>query len=346
MNEDRVRPVRRSRGTGHARIEDVARHAQVSAQTVSRFFRDPRQVSSGVAERIRMSVEAIGYVPNLVAGALASNRSFIVAILVPTIANPIHAAPVQALSDILRPAGYQVLVGTTDYDPTREQDLVAAFIGRRVDGIVLTGTSFTDYTARILARACIPVVQLWELPRHPIDMAVGVDNDAAGIAVARHFFERGYRRFAVLGHDAAGDTRSAARLDGFDRETRRLGLAPPHHFSYSRPTDMTQAAEMLARLKAPGREADAVFCVGAPIAIGLVLTAPKLGIAIPGELAVAAFGDNDLAPLLSPALTTVGIPRYELGRKAGEMLLRRFAGQQVEAPVVDIGFTLLARETT
>ncbi len=339
-------PKRRSRGTGRVRIEDVAAAAGVSAQTVSRFLRNPDLVSAGLAARVRAAVEANGYMPNRVAGALASNRSYIVAILVPTIANPIHALPVQALTDALRPAGYQVLVGATGYDPTTEEELVAAFVGRRVDGIVLTGTGFTPRTRAILAHAGIPVVQLWELPDDPIDMAVGFDNEASGEAVARHLHARGYRRLAVLSHAAAGDTRSLARCRGFAREAARLGLPAPLSYPYESPTDMTQGARLLALLREGVGRPDAVFCVGAPIAIGIILAAAGAGVAIPGELAVCAFGDNDLAPLVSPALTTVRVPRQELGRQAALMLLERFAARGVAEPVVDVGFELVVRAST
>src|SRR4051794_16296683 len=102
------RRARRSRSTGHVRIEDVARAAEVSAQTVSRYFRDATQVSQPTAEKIKAAIASIGYVPNLIAGSLASNRSRIIAILVPTIANPVHASPVQGLADAVRSKGYQV----------------------------------------------------------------------------------------------------------------------------------------------------------------------------------------------------------------------------------------------
>ena len=346
MSEIFRRRVRQSRGRGQVRIEDVAQEAQVSAQTVSRFLRDPAQVSAGTAERIRSSIARTGYLPNRVAGALASNRSFVVAILVPTIANPIHAAPVEALADTLRPAGYHVLVGTTGYDPGLEEKIIEAFLGRRVDGIVVTGTSLTAHAINVLERARIPIVQLWDLTEQPLDMVVGVDNAAAGAAVARHFFERGYRRLAVVSHSAAGDTRSLARTDGFSREASRLGLSEPLALTYLRPTEMAQAPSLLAELRRPGRAVDAVFCVGDPMAIGLVLACRKLGIAVPGNLAIASFGDSDLAPLISPALTSVHIPRHDLGRIAGEMLLQRFAGKTLDKKIVDLGFTLMVRETS
>ncbi len=177
-------------------------------------------------------------------------------------------------------------------------------------------------------------------------MAVGSDNEGAGVAVARHFFTRGYRDFAVLGHGAAGDTRSAARLRGFIGESRRLGLARPFSISFTRATDLSQAPDLLDRLRNAGRPIDAAFCVGDPLGIGLVLACSRRGIRVPRDLAIAAFGDSDLAALITPALTTVRVPRADFGRLAGEMLLARFAGRSVEQRSVDLGFQLIVRETT
>ncbi len=332
-------PARSSRSSGHVRIEDVARSAGVSAQTVSRHLRNPGQVSPLTAARISSAIEATGYMPNLLAGALASNRSRVVAILVPTIANPVHAAPVQGLSDVMRASGYEVLVGTTSYDPGTEQALVAAFLGRRVDGIVLTGAATAPETAQMLARSRVPTVQLWELPARPVDMAVGLDNTAVGVTVAAHLASRGYRRLAVVRHAAASDTRSAARATGFIEETRRLGLPSPLLLTADKPAEMAQAPALLAEL----RGAQAVFCVGDQLAIGLVLACQRLGISVPSDLAVVGVGDSDLASLITPPLTTVRIPRYGLGRAAAELLLGRFTGQEDVPTVIDVGFELVIR---
>ncbi len=337
-------PARRSRATGSVRIEDVGREAGLSAQTVSRFLHFPDQVSTPNQERIRSAIAAVGYRPNLLAMALASNRSRVVAILVPTIANPVHAAPVQGLSDAVREAGYQVLVGTTGYDAAAEQALVGAFLGRRVDGMILTGAAQSHATRAMLKGAALPVVQLWEVPADRIDSAVGVRNAAIGEAVARHFAARGYRRLAVVRHAAAGDTRSAARELGFLESAAELGLPPPLRLSVDRPAEMAQAPELVAELLLHGVEA--VFCVGDQLAIGVVLACQRRGVAIPAQLAVAGVGDSDLAALITPALTTVRIPRYELGLEAGRHLLARFADRHLGPVAMEIDFELLIRETS
>ena len=338
-------PARRSRGTGRVRIEDVARAASVSAQSVSRWLRDPGKLGPEIARRIAAAVRDVGYVPNLIAGSLASNRSHVVAILVPTLANPVHAGPVEGLSQALRPAGYQVLVGTTDYRPDTEEALIRAFVARRVDGLVLTGTALTPGARRILKAAAIPVVQLWELPASPFDMAVGMSNQAIGARVARHFAERGYRQLAAIGHAETSDTRSSGRVAGFVAECARLGLAPPRVLDVPRPMAVRDAVPLLVELRRGARPARAVFVTSGQLGVVLLLDARKLAIDVPGELAIVGF-ESPLATVVTPNLSAVRVPVHELGFKAGELLLRRMSG---EAPIqrrVDTGFELIVRDSS
>lgn len=339
-------PQRRSRASGQVRIEDVADRAGVSAQTVSRFFRDPSRVSPDTSKRIRKAAEEIGYVPNLVAGSLASNRSRIIAIIVPTIANPAHSVWVQSLTEILSSQGYQVLLGATDYDPLRERDLVRTFLGRRVDGVVITGAHLDPQADRLLRRSGAPTVQILELPERPIDMAAGVDNYACGAAIASHLFERGYKRLAVVGSKIATDTRAAARVAGFMRQAQARGLAAPVALAVDRPADIRVGAGLLLELRAIRPRVEAVFCVGTQISVGLMLACRRAGVEVPQQLAVAGFSDGDLASMLTPPLTTVRVPSQSLGRQAGAMMLARLAGQETPVKVVDVGFELIIGETT
>ncbi len=334
---------RRSRGTGRVRIEDVARAAEVSAQTVSRYLRQPGSVSEPMAVRIAQAIAGVGYVPNLIAGSLASNRSRIVAILVPTLANPVHSGPVEGLGEALRDEGYQVLVGTTDYRVELEDALIRAFAGRRVDGLVVTSGRISPASQAVLKAAAIPVVQLWELPRRPFDMAVGISNRAIGEAVARHFAERGYDRLAVIGHVEAADTRSSARVDGFLAEAGRLGLPAPFRKDIARPMLVHDATPLLAELRTAGVRA--VFSTSAQLAVVMLLNAVAQGIAVPGELAIMGL-HSPLAAVVRPTLSTVEVPATRFGLLAGRMLLRRMAGEPVEARVVDTGFTVSVRQSS
>lgn len=201
---------------------DVAKVAGVSPITVSRALGRPEVVAAATRKRVQEAVRATGYVPNLAAGALASSRSRLVAIFLPTIANSIFADTVQALTDRLAVAGYQTLLGLTGYQPEQEEALLEAVLGRRPDGIVLTGTEHSKASRQRLARVGIPVVEAWDLCRKPLDMLVGFSHEAVGQAVAQYLLGKGYRRISVVTLD---DPRGLRRYRSLVQALAAQGVA-------------------------------------------------------------------------------------------------------------------------
>ena len=173
------------------RMEDVARRAGVSQMTVSRALRTPDKVAPATRARIATAVAELDYVPDLVAGGLAAKRSRLVAVIVSTLENSIFAATVEGLTTVLRDDGYAVLLGASGYSRETEEKLVRATLGRRPDGLVLTGDLHTPAARRLLRASGIPVVETWELPDDPLDLSVGFSNRDAGAAMVRTL--HGYR---------------------------------------------------------------------------------------------------------------------------------------------------------
>jgi len=325
-----------------ARMSDVARQAGVSLVTVSRAINTPDKVAPATLAAVRAAVECLGYVPNLMAGSLASNRSRIVAAIVPTIANLVFSETIEALTQALAEDGYQLLLGQSRYRPETEAALVDTFLGRRVDGLVLTGIDQPERLRAKLRRAGLPIVQTWDLPGPgepaPIDMLVGFSNLAAGQAAARHLASRGHRHMAFIGADEA---RSRQRLKGFaqaapDKVEAELIAAPA-------PIDA--AAERLARLVERRPGITAVFCNNDLLAAGVLFACQQRGWAVPGRLAVMGFGDLPIARAAAPQLTTLCIDRAAMGARAGQLLLARLAGGG-GAPPCDIGFEVIPRGST
>src|SRR5580692_7598652 len=193
-------------------LSAVAKLAGVSSITVSRVVRLPNLVAPETRGRVEAAMRQLGYVPNLVAGSLASARTRSVGVLVPTIANSIFADTVQGLSDELEPLGYTVILAQSRYDDAREDRVLAALLSRRPESIIMVGSPATEDGARLLQRAGIPIVETWELPVTPIDAVAGFDNYAAGVAVARHLVAQGRRKLAFIGGD---DPRATRRWNGF-----------------------------------------------------------------------------------------------------------------------------------
>ena len=221
MNPD-APPARRSRrGSGAVTLHDVAKLAGVAPITASRALNTPAQVSPEVLKKVTDAVARTGYVRNGLAGGLASTRSRLVAAVVPTIAGPVFLQTVQALTEALAESGYQLMLGQSGYTESREDALLEAIIGRRPDGIVLTGIMHSAEGRRRLLAAGIPVVETWDLTPTPLDMLVGFSHVDVGRAVVEFLRAKGRSRLAVVAGD---DERSRRRHQAFQDAARASGL--------------------------------------------------------------------------------------------------------------------------
>jgi LacI family gluconate utilization system Gnt-I transcriptional repressor len=320
----------------------VAKAAGVSAITVSRALREPDRVAEETRRTVARAISKLGYVPDLVAGALASRKSRIVGAIVPTIAGAMFADTVQGMSDAVHAEGYQLLLGAHGYDLAEELALVQAFIGRRADGLIVTGVQHAAATRRILAGAGVPVVETWDLSRTPLDMTVGFSNYRAAKAMAEHLRTRGYRRLAFVSGPLRAHDRSRPRRDGF---RAGAGAAPIVELHMPEGSHMRSGAEAIVELLARDAKIDAVFFVNDTMAAGALMECTRRGWATPGRVAIAGFGDFEVAGAVAPALTTVRISGYEIGRRAALMLTARLAGKAVSPTTVDLGFEIVARES-
>nr|WP_288500467.1 LacI family DNA-binding transcriptional regulator [uncultured Pseudomonas sp.] len=323
-------------------VKDVALKAGVSPITVSRAIQRPELVSDATREHVLEVVRAMGYVPNLMAGALATSKSRLVAIVLPTIANSIYASVVQAIMDRLAEAGYHTLVGPSGYVPEQEEALLAAILGRRPDGIVLTGTFHTQASRERLASASIPVVEAWDLSDDGLDMQVGFSHEQVGAAVAEHFFAKGYRRWALVGVD---DPRALRRCNAVIGRLAGLGVNNVAVQTLPLPATWEVGRKGLANLLDAGEKPDFIFCSSDTVALGVLAEASTRGLNVPADIAVLGFGDTLNGQFANPALSTVSVNASEMGQQVAEALLRRFDGQPTESRV-DTRFAIIERGST
>jgi LacI family gluconate utilization system Gnt-I transcriptional repressor len=328
------------------RIHDVARAAGVSLVTVSRAVNHPEQLAPETLARVRAAIDALGYVPNLNAGSLATRRSGIVGAIVPTVANAVFSETVEALTQGLGAAGYQLLLGQSGYRDADEAALVETFLGRRIEGLVLTGTGQAPALLQRICAAGVALVQTWDLDEAPVDMQVGFDNRAAGAVVATHLLGRGHRRLGVIGAD---EPRSRQRLAGFRQAVEADGTGGTVEAALmpapAQPDDVGAALQALID-RAPGLQA--VFCTNDLLAAALLFECQRRGWAVPQRLAVVGMGDMALARATWPRLTTLRIHGQRIGEQAGQMLLARLRGREAAGPStrrVDVGAVLVERDS-
>lgn len=337
--------VRRGRrGNGGITLRDVAKLAGVAPITASRALNTPDAVSPAVLQRVRDAVERTGYVPNMLAGGLASSRSRLVAAVVPTIAGPVFLETVQSLTEALARRGYQLMLGQSGYENSREDALLEAIIGRRPDGVVLTGIMRSAEGRRRLLSSGIPVVETWDLTPTPIDMLVGFSHEKIGAAVADYLHARGRRRVATI---SGRDERAARRHGAFSGRAVELGMAGGQSgipaCAVPAPTTLGSGRTGLAELLQRHPDIDAVFCSSDLLALGVLTEAQARGIAVPEQLAVIGFGDLGFACDLHPALTTVRIDGTVIGDIAARFIMDRAEGGTVTTRIHDVGFSIIGR---
>ena len=251
---------------------------------------------------------------------------------------------VQALTAALAEHGYQLMLGQSGYVDSREDALLDAIIGRRPDGIVLTGILHSPEGRKRLLASGIPVVETWDFTPTPLDMLVGFSHEDVGRAVANYLIAKDHRRLALVAGD---DERSTRRQQAFQAAAHVAGLPPVQMVRVPAPTTLKSGRSALVALlaAAPDAPPDAVFCSSDLLALGVMTEAQARGLPIPTQLAVVGFGDIEFAADLHPALTTVRIDGNAIGRQAAQFIVDRAEGRGVELRAVDVGFSIVERDS-
>ena len=330
------------RGSGAITLRDVAKLAGVAPITASRAVNTPDQVSPEVLKKVQDAIGRTGYVPNRVAGGLASSRSRLIAAVVPSIVVSVFVETIETLNNTLFEAGYQLMLGQTGYSPEREETLLEAIIGRRPDGIFLTGIMQSSKGRTRLLASGIPVVETWDLTPTPIDMLIGFSHSDIGREVAHFLMAKGRKRFALI---RADDERGIRRATAFQNAVVQRGLPGVVVDNVGSLRTLKSGREALSRILLQAPETDAVFCSSDLIAMGVLTEAMARGIAVPQRLSIVGFGDVPYVADMVPALTTVHINGSDIGRMAADYLIARAEGQPVERPIVDVGFSIVQRDS-
>ncbi|MFI4908247.1 MAG: LacI family DNA-binding transcriptional regulator [Steroidobacterales bacterium] len=333
-------PLMRAPLPAGSTLDAVARAAEVSSATVSRFFNTPKMLSPRTTQRVREAVERLGYVPNLLAGGLASSRTRLVTAVIPEISRSLFASTIQALTDTLAAKGYSVMLGLTGAHEEHAEREILSIIGRRPEGIILTGPTLPPEARRRLKGSDITIIETWDLPAEPIDLVVGFSHEAVGRAIAAHALATGRRRAFVA---SATGVRALARRYGFAKAMMERGAPEPTVATFESPTTYRHGRAAVAAHLEGGGKPDIIVCSSDWSAHGALDELRRRGIRVPEEIAVIGFGDLDFASDLEPSLTTVTIDGNVIGQKAADFLLRRTQGQRIDNPVVDIGFKLMRR---
>jgi len=340
---DKNNTKRFRRGSGAITLHDVAKLAGVAPITASRAVNTPDLVSPEVLKKVLDAVHRTGYVPNRIAGGLASSRSRLIAAVVPSTVMSVFMETIESLNGTLFDAGYQLMLGQSGYSAAREDLLLEAVIGRRPDGIFLTGILPPGKSRTRLLASGIPVVETWDLTPTPIDMLVGFSHSDIGRDVANFLMTKGRKRLALV---RADDERADRRATAFSDAVVLRGQQDVFVVNIGDSRSLKSGREAMVRILKEAPDVDAIFCSSDLLALGVMTEARAQGIAVPDRIAIVGFGDVPFLADLVPALSTVRINGADIGRQSARFLIERAEGRSVNPCVVDVGFSIAERDTT
>ena len=333
---------KKTRATGRVTLNDVAKKAGVSAMTASRALRGERRVAADLVLKVKQASEALGYVPDPAARALASSRSRHVGILIPSLTNELFVDLLEQAHAVLRGSGYQVLFGISHYDAQEEEALLQEQLMQRPAGLLLTGLSQTARAREMLKKAKIPCVYMMETASDANLYSVGFSQQQAAVALVAHLFQRGRKRIAFAASQL--DPRTMQRMAGWRMALEQAGLFD-ERLLYTDPTPSSigQGAQMLRDIVRVDPSVDAIFFCNDDLAQGALLSASGLGIEVPTRLSVVGFNDLSASQHMTPPLTTIHTPRAEIGQQAAQVLLQLLKGEELPQKCFDLGFSLKIR---
>lgn len=342
MSTDQPRPLT---------LRDVSEASGVSEMTVSRVLRNRGDVSDATRTKVLAAAKDLGYVPNKIAGALASSRVNLVAVIVPSLSNMVFPEVLTGINQVLEDTELQPVVGVTDYLPEKEEKVLYEMLSWRPSGVIIAGLDHTEPAKAMLRAAGIPVVEIMDTDGKPVDAMVGISHRRAGSEMAKAILKAGYQHIGFMGTKMPLDHRARKRFEGFTETLAKNGVEIEDRDFYSGGSALAKGREMTQAMLERSPDLDFLYYSNDLIGAGGLLYLLDQGIDVPGQIGLAGFNGVELLQGLPRQLATMDACRLEIGQKAAEIVVKRLEHPEAEVenhviltPKINFGDTLKRRQ--
>ena len=327
-------------------LRDVSEASGVSEMTVSRVLRNRSDVSQATREKVLSAAKQLGYVPNKIAGALASQRVNLVAVVIPSLSNMVFPEVMAGISRTLEDTELQPVVGVTDYNPEKEEKVLYEMLSWRPSGVIIAGLEHSDAARAMLRAAGIPVVEIMDVDGDPVDTCVGISHRRAGRQIGEAIVTAGYKNIGFLGTKMPMDHRARKRFEGFTQALAKGGIEVTDQEFYSGGSALAKGREMTETMLTRNPDLDFLYFSNDMIGAGGLLYLLEKGYDIPNQIGLAGFNGVELLQGLPKKLATMDACRSEIGCKAAEIILQRIESPDTESPArVELTPTLSRGDT-
>ena len=327
-------------------LRDVSEASGVSEMTVSRVLRASGDVSQATREKVLLAAKELGYVPNKIAGALASKRVSLIAVIIPSMSNMVFPEVMMGINDKLEETNLQPVVGITDYLPVKEEKVLFQMLSWRPSGVIIAGLEHSDASRRMLESSGIPIVEIMDVDGTPIDCAVGISHRRAGRKMGEEIIRSGYKKIGFMGTKMPLDHRARKRFEGFTESLAKAGIEISDQEFYSGGSALAKGRDMTRDMLMRSPDLDFLYYSNDMISAGGLLYLLEQGIDIPEKIGLAGFNGVDLLQGLPVELATMDACRKEVGQAAAKIICDKLDGTFLESSsVLELTPTLSRGET-
>ena len=317
-------------------LDDIATLAGVTKMTVSRYLRTPEKVKTETAEKIASVMAEIGYVPDSDNTTATKQSQPRIGVLVPSFNNQIFADLLAGIESVTSAHGYQTLVVNYDYNALREEEQIATVLAFNIKGLILTESVHTVRAEKYLNAANIPVAEVMGLTEASGRINVGFDNYRAGYDMTSMLLASGKQRVIYFG--SMSDRRDEQRYAGYRDAVEAAGF-PAGRIVPNKVSSVSIGTGMMTLARQLYPEMDAILCTNDDLAVGVLQECQAAGIAVPQTMAIAGFHGLEIGQATTPRLASVITPRFEMGKVATEIVLKKI-NQQPTIEQVNLHYRL------
>ncbi|GAU75854.1 ribose operon repressor [Fusibacter sp. 3D3] len=328
-------------------IKDIARMADVSIATVSKVInKKDAKISQETRDRIFKIIKETGYVPNRVASSMITKETKSIGLVIPNIANPFFPEVARGAEDKASEEGYSLILCNTDDDVAKEDAYIAMLQEKMVDGIIFTASSRRLKISESLKHINIPIISLdREIEGLKAQGKITVDNISGAYEAVKYMLDKGYTKVIHLSGPATSMP-TKLRIEGYKKALEEFGYKDADVLIFEGDYTSESGYESMEKVINQGIPFDGVFCGNDLIAIGALKALKKNGKIVPYEVGVVGFDDIYLASMIEPELTTVSQPKYLMGYKTAELLIKMLNHSKIETHEEVLKTELIIRDTT
>lgn len=322
-------------------LQDIASLAGVSKMTVSRYLREPKQVASETRLKIAEILDEMNYIPSRAPNIMLNAKSNSIGVLIPSFQNQVFSDILSGLEFITNQHGYQLLISEYNYSRENEEKQIINLLSYDIEGIVLCEKVHTLRAQSYLRSSKIPVIEIMDTLESQIDIEIGFDNKLAAYHMVNAMIQHGKKQIYYFG--SRNDQRDNQRYLGYRAAMQESGLLA-RRISPNSISSFSLGAMMLKDVLAGEQKVDGIFCTNDDIAVGVLQECLRRGIRVPEQMSIAGFHGLDIGKTVTPVLASVITPRFEIGKKSAEVIIKKLDAANATRSV-DLGFKIFTGET-